>query len=341
MQAIVKSKPEKGIWLKDVPEPGALKADHVRVKVSHAGICGTDLHIYKWDDWSKNRVNPPVVLGHEFMGTVAEVGEHVQSVKKGQRVSAESHIICNTCRYCRTGLGHLCENTQIIGVDIDGAFRPYIDVPAQNIWPVHNDIPDHHAAIFDPVGNAMHTVMATPIAGKDVLVTGAGAIGLIAIAIARTFGAHRIFVMEPVADKRKLAEKLGADVAFDPADAAAVKNITNSGDRPQILLEMSGHPAAINSGLDILCNGGDAVMLGIPAKDIPFDLAKRLIFKGIKMQGIIGRKIFETWYQMEAFMRTNPKAMDTIISDIMAPKDIQKAFDKMEAGQANKVVLKF
>lgn len=342
MFAISKENAEKGLWGVDKVKPAAPNAHEVQVRVTHAGVCGTDLHIYKWDDWSKGRVKPPMVVGHEFVGIIEAVGSSVEHYTVGQRVSGECHVVCGRCRYCRTGRGHLCEQTSIIGVDRPGIFAPYVNLPASNIWTVDEGIPNHHAAIFDPIGNAMHAVSQGEVAGHSVVITGAGAIGLISIAIARSLGAKHISVIEPEEYKRNLAIKLGADIALPPgveANNTILSETNNVG--PHVLLEMSGNASAIDNALDLLQPGGTAVMLGIPSQPIEFDLAEKFIFKGITMKGITGREIFKTWFQVESFMLRNPKAVDTIITHTFKARDFQKAFDLMEKGLCGKVVLNF
>ena len=343
MFAIVKNQPEKGLWSEDRNVIQKLGPNDVRVKVSHAGICGTDMHIYNWDDWAQGRVKVPTVLGHEFVGTIVETGMEVKHLEKGQRVSAECHVTCGVCKFCRTGQGHICSDTSIIGVDRDGAFAEEVVVPAGNIWPVHADIPSHHAAVFDPTGNAMHTVMATPVAGAHVLISGAGAIGLFATAIAKTFGARTITVLEPQQFKRDLAMELGADLALNPLEDGfenEIKTLTD-GIGPDVLLEMSGNEKAIDTGLALMANGGTAAMLGLPASRINFDMADKLIFKGITMKGIVGRKMYETWYQVDAFMRKAPEAMDKVITHVLPMDEFDQGFAMMEQGTCGKVVLSF
>jgi threonine 3-dehydrogenase len=340
MFAITKRSPQKGVWQEDVAELAPVGPNDVKVKVTHVGICGTDFHIYKWNDWAKQRIKPPLTIGHEFVGEIVEVGDQIERFKVGMRVSAECHIVCKVCKFCRTGRAHICQDTEIIGVDRDGAFAEYVTVPATNIWPVHEDIPDHHAAIFDPFGNAMHAVMSEPIAGKSVLVTGAGAIGLMSIAIARSFGARHITVLEPLGYKRNLAKTLGADIVVDPTTPEGLE-IAKNAEPAEILLEMSGSEKAIHTGLDLLENGGTAVMMGIPGKPIQLDLGEHFIFRGLNMKGVIGRKMYENWYQVEDFMRTNPEAVETCITNILPKEDFQKGFEMMEEGSCAKIVLKF
>jgi len=340
MRALVKEKPGKGLVLKDVPEPSP-GSDEVLIKVRATGICGTDVHIYDWDKWSQNRIRPPLVTGHEFVGDVVAVGDEVHHVRAGQRVSAEGHITCGHCEFCRTGQGHICRDVEIIGVDRDGCFAEYLVIDARNLWPVHDNIPDHIAAVFDPVGNAMHTVMAEPVAGKSVLVTGAGAIGLFAVAIAHSLGASPIIVMEPNDRKRRIALEVGADAAFgpdDPAFAGAVSDLTG-GLGPQVLLEMAGHPSAIDLGLKLLRCGGTASVLGIPPGGITIDWAEDVVFKGITIKAINGRRMFDTWFQSQNFMLHHPGAVDRLVTHRLPFGDFERGFELLHAGEAIKVVL--
>jgi len=262
MAAVQKKHRNRGITVTNtiIPEP---QPDEVLIKVKTVGICGTDLHIFKWDEWSQKRLNPPVIIGHEFTGEICEVGDRVKCFKKGQRVTAESHLTCGYCPYCKKGLGHICHEVRIIGVDCDGCFAEYVCVPENNVWHVHNDIPDKYAALYDPLGNAMHTVMAAPISMKNVLLTGAGSIGLFALSIAKANGASGVIVVEPNPLKQEIACKLGADIVLDPADCNLKKKILDCTDGfgPDVLLEMSGDSNALHMGLDLLSNGGTVSLL--------------------------------------------------------------------------------
>jgi threonine 3-dehydrogenase len=343
MFAIVKNRAEKGLWAEERTPQTKLGPNDVRIRVSHAGVCGTDFHIYKWDDWAKGRVKVPTVLGHEFVGNIIELGSAVSGYAVGDRVSAECHITCGVCRFCRTGQGHLCVDTQIIGVDRDGAFTNELIMPAANLWKIHPDIPDRHAAIFDPLGNAMHTVSAFNLAGKTVIITGAGAIGLMAVAMSKAHGAAKVIVLEPQDGKRRMATDLGADLTLDPTQSGTREKVSafTGGAMPDVLLEMSGNEKGIQQGLDLLAMGGEVAMLGIPPKPITLDLAATVIFKGLTVKGIIGRKMFETWYQVDTFARTHPQVIDKIITHILPAARFAEAFTLMEEGKAGKVVLQF
>lgn len=346
MKAIKKVKPgHGGLEMMNVPIP-TVKPDEVLIKVKSVGICGTDFHIYSWDEWSQRRIKPPVIIGHEFVGEIVEIGSNVGGklagkIYKGQRVSAEGHIVCDLCKFCRTGQGHICQETEIIGVDRDGCFAEYIAIPASNVWPVPDAIPDKYAAIFDPLGNAMNTVMAQPVAAKNVMITGAGAIGLFAIPIAKAMGAEQVIVMEPNPLKQELAKKVGADIILHPSDPDLVKKVKDAtfGYGPDVLLEMSGHPGALKTGLELLSKGGDCSLLGIPGSEVSLNLAELIIFKGIHIHGITGRKMYETWYQCQSFLLKTGNLIDPIITHHIKFDQFQEGFDLMEKNLAAKVVM--
>ena len=337
MQALIKARPGQGLELAEVPRPTPGPTE-VLVRVKKTGICGTDRHIYEWDNWSAGRVRPPTVIGHEFVGIVEEVGSRVRAVEPGERVSGEGHIACGHCSYCRTGLAHICDRVRILGVDIDGCFAPYVLIPESNIWRVDPDIPDDQACLFDPFGNAMHTVMAQPVSGRQVLVLGCGAIGLMAIGIVRACGADRIIAVEPNPFKRKLAEQMGADVTLANDDEELVKEHTDRGG-VDLLIEMSGNPAAIVEGFRCLRNGADVALLGIPPGDICFPWAEQIIFKALTIRGINGRKMFETWYQCESFLRRRPHIIEPVITHRLRFDQFEDGIRAMQSGRACKVVL--
>jgi len=342
MSALVKPRPAAGFTLTEVPVPTIGPSD-VLIRVEKAGLCGTDHHIYSWDAWAQRRIKPPLVVGHEFMGTVTEVGDAVRSVRVGERVSAEGHVADLTCLLCRTGQAHICEHVQIVGVDRDGAFAEYVAVPEYNVWRLDPGIPDEWAAIFDPVGNAVHTVMAAGVSVKSVVISGVGSIGLIAIQVARAAGALSIYAIDVNPARLELAKKLGADAAFVATDSdipAGIRKLTN-GDGADVLLEMSGSGAAIDRGLQLLRNGGTAALLGIPANPVTLDLADRVIFKGITLLGINGRRMFETWFAAQALLRSGRVDLAPIITHVLPYTEFDRAFDLMERGDAVKIVLDF
>lgn len=341
MPALRKLHNEPGLWLvNDAPLPEIGPRD-VLVNVTHAGICGTDRHIYEWDAWSRSRVKLGITTGHEFVGRVAAVGSAVNRVAVGQRVSAEGHIGCGVCQPCRTGNGHICEKVDILGIDCDGCFAPYVRVPEENIWPVHASIPDHIAAVFDPLGNAMHTVMAAGVSGRSVLITGVGIIGLMAVTIAHAAGAGTILVTDRDPKRLALAKQLGADVTFSADDAdwpQQARKLTHD-QGPEVLLEMSGHPKAIRQGFAALRNGGTAALLGLPAEPVALDLPNDIIFKGATVLGINGRRMFETWYQVENFLLSGRLNLEPIVTHRLPMKDFEAGFKLMQSGEAIKVVL--
>lgn len=341
MTAIKKQEPGEGIVVtnSEIPVPGP---NDVLIKVTMAGICGTDLHIYKWDEWAQNRIKPPIIIGHEFVGEVYRLGSNVEHLKEGQRVSAEGHITCGHCRLCKNGQAHVCSDYEIIGVDRNGCFAEFVSIPATNVWPVPDAISDRHAALFDPLGNAMHTVMAQPVSMKTIFITGAGSIGLFAIPIAKANGASRVIVMEPNSMKRDIAKKVGADLVIDPLNEDVKNKVMDftCNEGIDILLEMSGNESALHMGLNLLRNGGDASLLGIPQRQVPIDLAREVIFKGITIRGITGRRMYETWYQCQNFLLKNGNSIDPIITHTFDMKDIEKGFRLMEANEAVKVMVR-
>ncbi|MGR4064018.1 MAG: L-threonine 3-dehydrogenase [Vulcanimicrobiaceae bacterium] len=340
MRALSKLRPERGFVMNEVPLP-ALGPTDVLVRVEKAGVCGTDHHIYAWDKWAQKRVKPPRIIGHEFMGTVAAVGSAVRSVRTGERVSAEGHIADLTCLLCRTGEAHICERVEIIGVDRDGAFAEYIAMPEYNVWRLDPAIPDEFAAIFDPLGNAVHTVMSAGVSAKSVVITGVGSIGLMAIPVARAAGASAVFAIDVNPAKLELAARLGADETFlatDPDVVAEVRRRTN-GDGADVLLEMSGSGSAIDTGLRIVRNGGRAALLGIPSDNVNLNLAELIIFKGLTVLGINGRRMFETWYQTQALVKSGRVDLRPIITSVLPFAEFDRAFDLIERGTEAKVVL--
>ena len=342
MRALVKPDLGPGFLLTQVPIPEIGPAD-VLVRVEKAGLCGTDQHIYAWDGWAQHRIKPPLVVGHEFMGTVAAIGSAVRSVRVGERVSAEGHIADLTCLLCRTGQAHICERVEIVGVDRAGAFAEYVAIPEYNVWRLDPEIPDEVAAIFDPLGNAVHTVMAAGVSVKSVAITGVGSIGLMAIPVARAAGATAVYAIDVNPAKLELARQLGADATFiaDQSDLVAEIKRRTRGDGADVLLEMSGSGDAIDLGLQLLRNGGTAALLGIPADKVNLNLAERIIFKGLTVLGINGRRMFETWYQTEALVKSGRVDPRSIISHVLPYSAFDHAFELMEKGKAVKIVLDF
>lgn len=340
MQAIVKAHAAPGVEVRDVPLPKYGPAD-VLVRVEAASVCGTDLHIFQWDDWAQSRIHPPLVPGHEFGGTVVETGKNVTSVEAGDFVSAEMHLACGKCLQCRTGQAHICQNVKIIGVDSDGAFAEYVVIPESNIWKLDPSMPREYASILDPLGNAVHTVLAGEIAARSVAVIGCGPIGLFSIAVARLCGASFVYALEVNQHRRELARAMHADLVLDPAtddvDSIVRERTGNTG--VDVVLEMSGHADAIRLGLSILRTGGRVSLLGIPSRPVELDLARDIIFKGAVVQGINGRKMYETWFQMEALLKTGRLDLAPVITHRLPLHDFAKGMDLLQSGEASKILL--
>ncbi len=341
MQAVVKALAAPGIELREVPVPSPGPGE-VLVRVQAASVCGTDLHIYNWDPWAQGRIHPPLIPGHEFAGVVAGVGRGVTTVKDGDKVSAEMHVACGKCLQCRTGQAHICQHVRILGVDADGAFASYAIIPETNIWKLSPSIPHDYASLLDPLGNAVHTVLAGEIAAKTVIVTGCGAIGLFSIAVAKACGAAKVFAIEVNAHRRGVAAAMGADMALDPATDNMEEQILalTGGTGVDVLLEMSGHPAAMRQGFALLRTGGRASLLGIPSRPVEMDFARDIIFKGATVQGINGRKMFETWFQMEALLATGKLDLEPAITHRLKLAEFAQAMQLLQSGEAIKVILK-
>ena len=340
MKALRKMHPGRGLSMETQPVP-AIGAADVLVHVKTASICGTDLHIYGWDRWSQGRIKPPLTLGHEFCGVVERVGADVTAVKAGDFVSAEMHVNCGHCHQCRLGEAHICQNLRIIGIDQDGAFAEFVKIPASNIWKLDPAIPEHYGAILDPLGNAVHTVLAGPIAGQTVLVTGCGPIGLMSIAVAKACGSSTVFATETNENRRAMARKMGADVVLNPATENAVASIltATNGTGVDALLEMSGNPTAIQQGFKALRAGGRASLLGIPTENVPLDLVNDVIFKGATVQGIYGRRMYETWVQMTALLKAGRLNLEPLFGDREPLEKFENAFAKLQGGLAGKILL--
>ena len=340
MRALVKEAPGPGMVLKDVPKSSIGPTD-VLIRVRKAGICGTDGHIWHWDKWSQARVKPPLVVGHEFMGDVAEIGGAVRAVQVGDRVSAEGHISCGVCLLCRTGQAYICEHVRIIGVDRDGCFAEYVSMPENNVWKLDPSVPDAWAAVFDPLGNAVHTVMTAGVSTKSVVITGVGSIGLMAIPVARAAGAAKVIAIDVNAAKLELAKRLGADRVFDAREEGLQQRILEetNGDGADVLLEMSGSGAAINQGLGFVRNGGRAALLGLPSDNVSVDLAENIIFKGLTVLGINGRKMFETWYQTQALVVSGRVDLAPIITHVLPFERFEECFNLLQDGKAAKIVM--
>jgi len=340
MKALRKTQAGKGLQLEKINVPGIGPTD-VLVRVKATSICGTDLHIYGWDRWSQGRIKPPVTLGHEFCGVVERAGEEVTAVKAGDFVSAEMHLNCGHCHQCRLGQAHICQNLRIIGIDIDGAFAEFVKIPATNIWKLDPSIPERYGAILDPLGNAVHTVLAGPIAGQTVLVTGCGPIGLMSIALAKACGSSMVFATETNEHRRKIAKEMGANFVLNPSTEDPVKIILEAtgGTGVDALLEMSGQPAAIQQGFKALRAGGRASLLGIPTENVPLDLVQDVIFKGATVQGIYGRRMYETWVQMTALLKAGRVNLEPLFGERMELENFEAAFAKLQSGLAGKILM--
>jgi threonine 3-dehydrogenase len=341
MQALVKRQAGRGLVLEERPRPSCSE-HNVIVRIEKTGVCGTDVHIYGWDDWAAHRLHPPLIIGHEFMGVVEEVGAAVEDIKPGDVVSGEGHIGCGHCFFCRTGQGHICREMTIIGVDRDGCFANFFCFPATNVWKVAPQIPNEVAAIFDPFGNAMHTVMAQSVAGKSVAVVGVGSIGLMACKIASVAGALTVIAIDPQEHKRNLALEFGATAAFDPKEDGWKKRLlghTRESSGVDVVLEMSGSRMGIRDTFELVRPGGEVALLGIPPADVTLDLSESIIFKSVTVRGINGRLMFETWYQCEQFLLEGKLDLRPLITHQFSFREYEDAFGVLERGEAVKVIL--
>jgi threonine 3-dehydrogenase len=340
MLAVVKPTAAPGAEVREVPIP-KYGDNEVLVKVKVAGICGTDVHIYDWNNWAQGRIKPPLVPGHEFCGEVVATGKDVTTVKEGDFVSAEMHVACGKCYQCRIGEAHICQNVTIIGIDSNGAFAEYVVIPESNIWKIDPSIPAEYAAILDPLGNAVYTVLSGEIAGKSIAIVGCGPIGLFAIAVARACGASTVFAIEVNENRRDLARKMKADFVLDPSKenvAEIVKEKTH-GIGVDVTAEMSGNANGINLGFEILRMGGRASLLGTPKGDVSINLAKSIIFKGATVHGIHGRLMYKTWFQMTELLRAGRLELYPAITDKISMKDFSSGMERLKTGAASKVLV--
>lgn len=340
MKALVKQKAEAGIWLMDVPMPKVGPHD-VLIRVLKTGICGTDMHIYHWDGWAQRTIKTPMTIGHEFVGEIAELGAQVYGFSVGEKVSAEGHIVCGQCRNCLAGRRHLCPNTIGVGVNRDGAFAEYISVPASNVWRVSEAVPLEQYAIFDPLGNAAHTALAFNLVGEDVLITGAGPIGIMAIAMAKHAGARHVVITDVNPHRLALAEKMHPTRAVDVSKTALSEVIADlhMTEGFDVGLEMSGNPRALSDMIAAMAHGGKIAMLGIQPEATGIDW-NAVVFKGLTLKGIYGREMFETWYKLTAMIQSG---MDIapIITHRLPYTDFQAGFDAMASGTSGKVILEW
>lgn len=338
MKSLAKLHPTQGIWLVDSDKPD-LGHNDLLIKIRKTAICGTDMHIYHWDEWSQQTIPVPMVIGHEYVGEVVDMGQEVRGFALGDRVSGEGHITCGHCRNCRAGRRHLCRNTLGVGVNRPGAFAEYLVIPAFNAFKIPDNISDELAAIFDPFGNAVHTALSFDLVGEDVLITGAGPIGIMAAAVARHVGARHVVITDVNDYRLALAEKMGAtkavNVSRDSLDE--VMQALDMTEGFDVGLEMSGVPAALHNMLDKMNNGGKIAMLGIPPQSVAIDW-NQVIFKGLTIKGIYGREMFETWYKMASLIQGGLD-LSPIITHSFAIDDFQQGFDTMASGQSGKVIL--
>jgi threonine 3-dehydrogenase len=340
MMAVMKPQAKPGVEIRDVAIPQIGPTD-VLVKVKVASICGTDLHIYNWDRWAQGRIRPPLIPGHEFCGEVVAYGNEVTSVKEGDFVSAEMHVACGKCLQCRTGEAHICQFVKIIGVDADGAFAEYVVIPESNIWKLDPAIPLDYASILDPLGNAVHTVLAGEIAAKSVAITGCGPIGLFSIAVAKAVGATSVFAIEVNEHRARIAREMKADYVLNPAkeDVHAIILEKTGGLGVDVVLEMAGHPDSIRTAFDIVRRGGRISLLGLTSKPISVNFSEDIIFKGITVQGINGRRMYQTWYQMTALLKAGKLDLHPVITDRMSMKDFSQGMQRLTTGEASKILL--
>jgi threonine 3-dehydrogenase len=337
MRALVKESAERGFTLKSVPEP-TIRDDEVLIRVRRAGVCGTDVHIYEWDDWARGRCKPPFTVGHEFAGDVARVGSLVTDVREGDRVTAEGHIVDGRCLLCRTGNAHACPYTKVIGVDRDGCFAEFIAMPANNVWHLDDEISYDLGGIHDPMGNAFHTTLTAEIPGANVLVTGCGPIGIFAVGICRAAGAARIIATDVNEKRLALARRMGAHDAIHPKDADAVVERWTDGLGVDVVLEMSGVAAAMHQAFALVRPAGRVQMLGVPAKSMEFDFATELIFKGITVYGVTGRRMYDTWHQMTRFLKSGLFDPTPVITHRFPLECYDDAIRAIKSGEAGKVI---
>jgi threonine 3-dehydrogenase len=338
MRALVKSKREAGLWMEDVPKP-AVGPNDVLVKVQKTGICGTDIHIYNWDEWSQRTIKTPMHIGHEFMGVVAEVGSEVTGFKPGDRVSGEGHITCGNCRNCRAGKRHLCRNTIGLGVNRIGCFAEFVAIPAVNIFRIPDSVSDEIASFFDPLGNAVHTALSFDLVGEDVLITGAGPIGVMAAAICRHVGARHVVLTDVNEYRLDLGKKLGATRTVNVAKENLEDVMKNLGmtEGFDVGLEMSGNGAAFKQMFKTMNHGGRVAILGIPVGEVAIDWGQ-VIFKGLVLKGIYGREMFETWYKMTSMLQSGLDISAAVTHRYPAAQ-FKEAFEVMRTGASGKVVL--
>lgn len=340
MKALVKKLPEKGLWLEEVDIP-KISEDEVLVKIHKTAICGTDVHIYEWNKWAQDTIPVPMIVGHEYVGEIVEVGSHVKGLKVGDLVSGEGHVVCGKCRNCLAGRRHLCKDTEGIGVNRPGIFAEYAAIPASNIWLCDKSLSEELYSIFDPYGNATHTALSFDLLGEDVLITGAGPIGIMAVAIAKHAGARKVVITDVNEYRLELAKKMGADRVVNVAKENLKDVMEELGMREgfDVGLEMSGNGSALNSMIDCMIHGGKIALLGLQAPDTQVDWNK-IIFGGLFLKGIYGREMFETWYKMQSMIQSGLD-LTPIITHRFHYTDYEKGFEAMISGQSGKVILEW
>ncbi|MGD7008328.1 L-threonine 3-dehydrogenase [Metabacillus sp. 84] len=340
MKAVVKHHEGYGAQLQEVDIP-QIKEDEVLIKVKATSICGTDVHIYTWDQWSQSRVKPPYVFGHEFSGEVAEVGSKVTSVAPGDHVSAETHLVCGQCPQCLTGNAHICKDTKIIGVDTNGCFAEYVALPASNLWKNPKDLPWDVASIQEPMGNAVHTVLAGDVAGKSVAVIGCGPIGIMAVGVAKAAGASQVIALDLNSYRLELAKAMGATITIHSGETNPLEKIKDAtdGNGVDVVCEMSGHPVAMDQGFKMVTNGGRVSILSLPVQPVQIDVTNDIVFKGITVQGITGRKMYETWQQVSSLLKSGQVNVERLITHHLKLEEFERGFDLMIQGKCGKVVL--
>lgn len=340
MKAVVKVAAAPGAEIRDVPVP-ACPPGWLLLRVLRAGVCGTDLHIVTWDRWSQGRIQPPVTLGHEFVGEIVELGAGVTEFTAGERVSCESHIVCGHCMPCRCGDGHVCENTRILGVDVNGGFAEYVAVPASNAWRAPANVPIEVQGVMEPLGNAVHTAFAGPLSGCRIAVTGCGPIGLFAVGVARAAGAAQVIASDVAPYRLDLARKMNADAVVDVSHENFVERVKELTDGRGLdgVLEMSGDPRAMRDGLASLRMGGRLSLLGLPKEPFELDWNRLVIFRGVTIHGIIGRRLYQTWYQMDNLLRSGRLDIRPAITHVMPMAKFDEAIALLQSGSAGKVVL--
>jgi threonine 3-dehydrogenase len=338
MKALVKSKAERGLWLEDIPEP-IIGINDALVRVLYAGICGTDVHIYEWDEWAQQTIPVPMAIGHEFVGEIVEVGSNVSDFFPGDIVSGEGHVVCGRCRNCLAGRRHLCASTKGVGVNRPGAFAELIALPMTNIWRHDPNINQEVAAIFDPFGNAVHTALSFPVLGEDVLITGAGPIGIMAIPVVRHAGARHVVITDINPYRLELGRKMGATLAVNPNETPLfeVQRQLHMSEGFDVGLEMSGNPQALRDMIANMSHGGKIAMLGIPAKEMQIDW-RTVIFNMLTIKGIYGREMYETWYKMTVMLQSGVD-ISPVITHHFAYHEFDKGFAAMVSGKAGKVIL--